>query len=85
MPPIRCENGSWARDNKQKADLFADYLADIFQPNEIQTNHNLELENNTNEEKIPLVTPKEVAEKIKINLNPRKAPGFELITGMVLK
>jgi hypothetical protein len=27
------------------------------------------------------VTPKEVTNEIKANINPRKAPGFELITG----
>jgi hypothetical protein len=36
-------------------------------------------------EDIPLVTPKEVANEIKCNINPRKAPGFYLITGEVLK
>jgi hypothetical protein len=29
--------------------------------------------------------PKEIANKIKLKINPRKAPGFNLITGEVLK
>jgi hypothetical protein len=31
------------------------------------------------------VTPKEVTNEIKCNINPRKAPGFDLITGEILK
>jgi hypothetical protein len=33
---------------------------------------------------IPLVTPREVAEGIRTNLNPKKAPGFDLITREIL-
>jgi hypothetical protein len=36
-------------------------------------------------EEIPSVTPKEVANKIKHNIKPRKVPGFDLITGEILK
>jgi hypothetical protein len=35
--------------------------------------------------KIPLATPRGVAEEIRTNLNPKKAPGFDLITGEILK
>jgi hypothetical protein len=34
---------------------------------------------------IPLVTPNEVAEEIRKNLNLRKAPSFDVITGIILK
>jgi hypothetical protein len=34
-------------------------------------------------DKIPLATPREVAEEIRTNLNPKKAPGFDLITGIL--
>jgi hypothetical protein len=34
---------------------------------------------------IAFVTPKEVAKEIKININPKKAPGYDLITGKILK
>jgi hypothetical protein len=36
-------------------------------------------------DKIPLVTPREVAEEIRTNLNPKKALGFDLITGEILQ
>jgi hypothetical protein len=36
-------------------------------------------------DKIPLVTPREVAEELRTNLNPKIAPGFDLITGEIVK
>ena len=33
VPPIRKSDGTWARDNKEKAEAFAEHLADIFKPN----------------------------------------------------
>jgi hypothetical protein len=36
-------------------------------------------------DKIPLVTPREIAEKIRTNLSPKKAPGCDPITGEILK
>lgn len=85
MPPIRTENG-WAKDNKQKADAFASHLEKIFQANEQQIqNELLQAEAEREDEEIKLVTPREVAKEIKENINPRKAPGFDLITGEVLK
>lgn len=82
IPPIRSNNGSWARDNKQKAELFAEHLAEIFTPNPGQDITNTE---NQRSENITPVTPKEVADEIKTNLNPKKAPGWDLITGEILK
>ena len=37
VPPIRKDDGSWARNAKQKADLFAAYLEETFQPLPRQT------------------------------------------------
>lgn len=86
IPPVRQENGKWARNNEQKADSFANYLEKIFQPNEVQ-----ESESDWNkaiqeeEGDIEPVTPKEVKDEITKNINPKKAPGFDLITGEVLR
>jgi hypothetical protein len=85
IPPIRREGGSWARNDEQKAKLFADYLEQIFQPDEQQSRNEDQLILSEENEEIPLVTPKEVANKIRRNINPRKALGFELITGEILK
>lgn len=35
IPPIKKHDGSWARNNKQKADVFAHHLENIFCPHEI--------------------------------------------------
>lgn len=88
------EDGNWARNNEQKAKAFAEYLELIFRPHEVQTDdgeneEGLDIEMQRLEEigneKIRLVTPKEMAEEIFKNLNPKEAPGFDLITGEVLK
>lgn len=84
-PPIKLEDGSWAKNNKQKAERFAEHLEKIFQPNEGQEEQIDWEEINLQEEEIALVTPKEVAAEIKNNINSKKAPGFDLITGEVLK
>ena len=34
--------GDWARENKQKADLFVEYLEEVCTPNGMQINNNLE-------------------------------------------
>jgi hypothetical protein len=81
---IRKEDGSWAR-NDQKAELFADYLEQIFKPNEQQSRNENQLISSEENEEIPSVTPKQVANKIKQNINPRKVPGFDLITGGIRK
>jgi hypothetical protein len=36
-------------------------------------------------EQIPLPTPKEILSAIKVNIHPKRAPGFDLITGEILK
>ena len=36
VPPIRKGQGNWARENKQRADMFADYLAEVFIANDMQ-------------------------------------------------
>lgn len=85
IPPIRKVDGTWARDNKQKAETFADHLAEIFKPNDIHSDAFIEEVENLEENEIELVTPKEVTNEIKTNLNPKKAPGFDLISGEILK
>jgi hypothetical protein len=85
IPPIRKEDGSWAKSDEQKAELFADHLEQIFEPNEQQSRNEDQLILSEENEEIPLVTPKEVANEIKCNINPRKAPGFDLITSEILK
>jgi predicted DNA-binding protein len=76
--PIRKKDGSWARDDEQKAELFADYLEEIFQANEQKSRNEDQLTLSEENEEITSVTPKEVDNEIKLNINPRKAPGFNI-------
>jgi hypothetical protein len=86
IPPLRKTNGNWAKSAKEKAEAFANYLEQTFQHYTAQNNSMSKEEyNNQDDEKIPLVTPKEFANEIKVNLNPKKAPGYDLITDELLK
>ena len=79
------ESGKWARSNKQKGKRFAEHLEKTFQPNDEQNDEVNWEEIVQQEEAIKLVTPKEVANEITNNLNSKKSPGFDLITGTILK
>lgn len=68
IPPIRKIDGSCARDTKDKAQIFANYLEDIFTPNEMQPG----IENPECKD-ITLVTPKEVAARFDL------IPGGEVL------
>lgn len=83
IPPLRKENRTWARNPKEKVDAFADYLENIFQPNPGETHVDDEpvAFDSVN---IQLTTTKEVQKLIK-NINTKKAPGFDLINGEILK
>lgn len=100
IPPIRSPNGEWARDNKSKAEVFAIHLEKVFQPHLDDEEEGGEEEEREEEDEedhesmvalceqqinIKPVTVKEVKQEIKCNLNAKKAPGFELITGEILK
>ena len=82
--PIKKPNGNWAKSNKEKAETFAEHLANIFQPN--TGDSDIDTTNITNNyiNSIPLVTRKELLKEIKC-LKLKKAPGFDLITAQVLK
>jgi hypothetical protein len=77
-------DGRWARYNLAKANVFAQHLEKIFHPYPGLGTLPV-LNSNDYLDKIPLATPREVAEEIRTNLNPQKAPGFVLITGEILK
>jgi hypothetical protein len=60
-------------------------LEQIFKSNEQQSRSEDQLILSEENEEIPLVTPKEVGNEIKGNINPRKVPGFDIITSKFLK
>ena len=87
IPPIKDRNGLWVRDNKSKAQVFADHLEETFKPYSSSSKPSNEYKTETTIKDISLrhVTPKEVEQEIRKNINAKKAPGFDLITGQVLK
>jgi hypothetical protein len=82
--PIITRRRTWAKDNQQKAEAFTNYLEQTFQPCENQDEPQL-LEQVGEEMVIALVTSKEVAKENKTNINPKEGPGYDLITGEILK
>jgi hypothetical protein len=64
-PPTRKEDASWAKDDEQKAELFADYLEQIFKPNEQQCRNEDQMFLSEENEEFPSVTPKEVVSEVK--------------------
>lgn len=85
IPPVKNSSGNWAKTNKQKADLFAEHLENVFQPYDDNDNSQQMEEMCEDERSIPAVTSREIAKEIKEKINPKKAPGFDLITGEILK
>lgn len=84
VPPIRNAQNLWARKNSEKAELFAEHLASVFQPNDIESTFDVTYEYQPN---VPfkLITPIEVAQEIDNNINPKKAPGIDEISPGLLK
>jgi hypothetical protein len=84
VPPLKNAQGGWARRDEEKAELFAQHLATVFQPNEVQIDDVNTLRDKLPEEKIKLVTPAEVKREI-TNMKVKKAPGINKITSNILK
>ena len=83
-PPIKRNNGTWAKSNNEKAAIFAEHLSEIFKPYMDYSDINVENLTNNYINSIPLVRRKELIKEIK-KLSEKKAPGFDLITAKVLK
>lgn len=91
-PPILRTDKSWARSDQEKADVFADHLSNVFTPFEQLVTAESEefihqfLNNPIEEEQFSTrFKVKEVKKLILTNINPKKAPGYDLITGKILK
>ena len=91
-PPLRLQNNTWARTDEQKAATFAHHLSTVFRPFPSQAT--TEEEDDITQElcspyqmALPLQKPciSEVKNIIQYNTNPTKAPGYDLLTGTVLK
>ena len=85
IPPARKHDRTWTRNNKEKEEAFADHLERTFQPHEEKNMDNLRRIGEMQIQRIPPITPKEILNAIKVNINPKKASVFDLITGEILK
>lgn len=92
IPPIRTSDGKWAKSSKDKAKLFAEHLTKVFTPLPQETSKNEEDVINhylkaplQMEMPIKKITIKEVYNIMQKDLNAKKAPGYDLITGKILK
>lgn len=91
IPPIKKSDGTWAREEQEKAEAFAEHLFHVFKPhptllpNEYLENINkyLEIPTQVNHNISPFKVQK-VTQEIK-KLNVKKAPGYDLITPKILK
>lgn len=89
IPPISKPNGSWARRTTEKANTFADYLADIFTTHSNDNNSDNAIKAYLNapcqlSPPLRAITPTDVHREIQL-LNPHKAAGYDLIVGKILK
>lgn len=90
IPPIRKQDNTWARTDQQKVTTFADHLTKVFQPNPSQSPtteaDTAKFLNIPHQMSLPIKnTNQREVEKIISELNIKKAPGFDLITGKVLR
>lgn len=85
--PIKNSDGSWARNNQQKAVAFAIHLENTFHPFEDNYAGGRVLDDfrNTDFLNITPTSKNEIKKVIKDCISAKKAPGFDLITGNILK
>jgi len=91
-PPIKTSENNWARSNKEKADIFSKHLKNVFKPFQSQLHKDDEnkitsfldspFQMDLPHEKL---TVKKVKHTIMREINIKKAPGYDLITGKILK
>jgi hypothetical protein len=93
IPPIRINHNTWARTDKEEATASAEHLTSVFRPfpSQLSVKEEGPINNDLN-------APHQMAlpmKKIRINevkksynirkINPKKAPGYDLIIGKILK
>lgn len=86
-PPIRLNNGDWARSDSEKAEAFANYLQDVFCPHNTNSSSKLPKVNKNNYSDVqPIKVKKRLIQYI-INqkIDCKKAPGYDKITGRMIK
>lgn len=92
IPPIRKTDNSWARSDKEKADTFAEHLSNVFKPHEstiTQTEENEISEFLVSAHQLSLPIKSfhftDIENTVHKHINIKKAPGYDLINGRVLR
>jgi hypothetical protein len=75
IPPLQKPDRTWAKDDKEKAGVFAVHLERTFQPHGERMLANPSRSEETLMQRIPLVTPQEILKAIRAHINP-KSSGF---------
>lgn len=83
-PPIRKTDTTWAKTNLEKANTFSEYLENIFKPYDVSRAAEMESRYLKYHDEIPPIMDSELCDEIK-KIKSKKAPGFDLITGEILK
>ena len=91
IAPIKKKDGTWARKDREKADLFAEHLQKVFEPanrtiteeEEAKLLNNSEL-NATDEKSVHDYKFREINNIIR-NLKIKKSPGYDSITAKMLR
>lgn len=83
--PIRVANGDWARSDAEKGNAFAKHLKNVFTPNRPLVTHQLRRLPNALPTEPLRFTMKDLNLTIKVDLNPNKRPGYDQVTGRMVK
>lgn len=90
--PISTGNDEWATNSQEKADILANHLENTFKPNPCEDLDKLRLLETENKNltylpkvKIEKISEHEVFDEIKYKTKIKKAPGFDLIAGIIVK
>ena len=89
--PLHKPDGTWARTDSEKVQLFANYLKNVFSPNPPEPSNDQSLaidsflsECHQMDKPIRKTTRSEIIEIIN-SLKSKKAPGYDLVNPMILK
>ena len=87
IPRIRCPQGGWARSPIEKAKLFAKHVYNVFKPHSSKIVADITEYLHSPFQMTPPIEPFTSVEIIKLirRLNPRKAPGYDLICNKSIK
>ena len=85
VPRLRTQNNRWAGSNSKKVEAFANHLEQVYPSEFDYTELDVPSKKRLEEETTKPTIPKEVFKEIKRNLNAEKAPGYNLISGTVMK